>query len=76
MVSHTQAVSHVSKDVVGQHKRAPEERQAFKVPLLLPLYLNVEEFYEWAMLGSNQRPLPCEGESNSSLAFSTVHECA
>jgi hypothetical protein len=24
------------------------------------------------MLGSNQRPLPCEGESNSSLAFSTV----
>jgi hypothetical protein len=61
--SHTQAVSHVSKDVVGQRERAPEERQVFKVPFLLPLYLKVEEGYEWAMLGSNQRPLPCEGSA-------------
>jgi hypothetical protein len=26
-------------------------------------------FFEWAMLGSNQRPRPCEGSTAFSLAF-------
>jgi hypothetical protein len=42
MASRAQAVSHVSKDVVGQRERAPEERQVFEVPLLL-LYLKIED---------------------------------
>jgi hypothetical protein len=29
---------------------------------------------EWAMLGSNQRPLPCEGESARSPGFTPVHQ--
>jgi hypothetical protein len=28
--------------------------------LLLSLYLKSTRFFEWVMLGSNQRPLPCE----------------
>jgi hypothetical protein len=35
-------------------------------PGLLPtltFYLQNATFCEWAMLGSNQRPLPCEGSA-------------
>jgi hypothetical protein len=31
--------------------------------LCLAFYLQIEGFREWAMLGSNQRPLPCEGSA-------------
>ncbi len=24
-------------------------------------YLHLQDLFQWAMLGSNQRPLPCEG---------------
>ena len=27
------------------------------------IYLQKHNFSEWAMLGSNQRPLPCEGSA-------------
>src|SRR5215213_9201205 len=33
--------------------------------LSLAFYLQMPEKYRWAMLGSNQRPLPCEGEACS-----------
>jgi hypothetical protein len=42
MASRAQAVSHVSKDVVGRRERAPEEWQDFEVPLLL-VYLKMED---------------------------------
>ena len=29
----------------------------------LVFYLQNDTFHEWAMLGSNQRPLPCEGSA-------------
>ena len=45
--------------------------------LLLPstFYLQNEIFWEWAMLGSNQRPLPCEGRSRMSQLFAVVQKC-
>jgi hypothetical protein len=36
-------------------------------------YLENEKFWEWAMLGSNQRPLPCEG---SAIVFQRFLELA
>jgi hypothetical protein len=27
----------------------------------LKFYLQISDFFEWAMLGSNQRPPPCKG---------------
>src|SRR5215208_4865791 len=44
--------------------------------LLLPstFYLQNEIFWEWAMLGSNQRPLPCEGRSITMWLFATVQK--
>src|SRR5215213_10182711 len=44
--------------------------------LLLPstFYLQNEIFWEWAMLGSNQRPLPCEVRSIMSWLFATVQK--
>jgi hypothetical protein len=45
VASHAQAVSQVSsQDVVEQREPAPEERQVFEVPLLLPLCLKMEDF--------------------------------
>jgi hypothetical protein len=32
-------------------------------------------FSAWAMLGSNQRPLPCEGRSMTSWLFGGVQKC-
>ena len=52
-------------------------QEAGKRPLPPPLVYVVpakRHFYEWAMLGSNQRPLPCEGEALSSSLFATVQE--
>ena len=42
------------------YKRA--ERRG-KASLDLALHLQTVTFIEWAMLGSNQRPLPCEGSA-------------
>jgi hypothetical protein len=44
--------------------------------LLLPstFYLQNITFYEWAMLGSNQRPLPCEVRSITSWLFAAVQK--
>jgi hypothetical protein len=36
--------------------------------------LKMKDFYEWAMLGSNQRPLPCEGRSITLWLFATVQK--
>ena len=43
--------------------------------LLLPstFYLQNEIFWEWAMLGSNQRPLPCKG---GKILCRTFQQCA
>src|SRR5215211_7231614 len=51
---------------------APERVQ----DLLLPstFYLQNEISWEWAMLGSNQRPLPCEGRSITSWLFASVQK--
>jgi hypothetical protein len=38
------------------------------------VFLQMGTLSKWAMLGSNQRPLPCEGESSGSPAFSIVHK--
>jgi hypothetical protein len=38
--------------------------------------LKMKDFYEWAMLGSNQRPLPCEDEALGSHAFTYVQNTA
>ena len=40
-------------------------------PILMPLLAAflVLVVSEWAMLGSNQRPLPCEGSTTMSLLF-------
>jgi hypothetical protein len=37
-------------------------------------YLQRQYFSEWAMLGSNQRPLPCEGRSITSWLFAGVQK--
>ncbi len=37
-------------------------------------FLQNDAFSEWAMLVSNQRPLPCECESLVSLAFAVVRK--
>jgi hypothetical protein len=37
--------------------------------------LQTEKFRVWAMLGSNQRPLPCEGRSITPWLFATVQKC-
>jgi hypothetical protein len=44
--------------------------------VLLPstYYLQNEIFWEWAMLGSNQRPLPCEVRSLMSWLFTGVQK--
>ena len=44
--------------------------------LLLPstFFLQTAVFTKWAMLGSNQRPLPCEGRSITSWLFAGVHK--
>jgi hypothetical protein len=41
---HAQAVSQISKDVVEQRERVPEEEYVFAVSLLPPLYLKMEDF--------------------------------
>jgi hypothetical protein len=41
--------------------------------LIFMFYLQISIFFEWAMLGSDQRPLPCEGESTRSPGFTMVH---
>ncbi len=33
------------------------------LPLILAFFLGISTFSEWAMLGSNQRPLPCESSA-------------
>jgi len=42
--------------------------------ILLALHLQNSDFSEWAMLGSNQRPLPCESRSIRSWLFVTVQK--
>jgi hypothetical protein len=37
---------------------------------------HLQDLWEWAMLESNQRPLPCEGEASSSPAFIEGHKPA
>ncbi len=48
----------------GSIAASPVEQSLLAVPLLIfhPLkVLQMAAFSKWAMLGSNQRPLPCEG---------------
>ena len=40
----------------------------------LVFHLQNAIFLEWAMLGSNQRPLPCEGRSLCSQLFASVQK--
>ncbi len=42
--------------------------------LRFAFYLQNNAFSEWAMLGSNQRPLPCEGGSSCSPLFASVQK--
>jgi hypothetical protein len=42
----------------------------------LMFFLQNTAFDKWAMLGSNQRPLPCEVKSSGSQGFADVHEPA
>jgi len=44
------------------------------VPALLNVLPAKCYFLEWAMLGSNQRPLPCEGRSITSWWFAGVQK--
>jgi hypothetical protein len=36
-----------------------------RTSLVNTFFLQIRSFIEWAMLGSNQRPLPCESETCS-----------
>ena len=45
----------------GCRTKAPERVRNFLLPSAF--YLQNEVSLEWAMLGSNQRPLPCEGSA-------------
>src|SRR5215204_3436432 len=38
-------------------------------------YLQIDAFLGWAMLGSNQRPLPCEGSTLVCWKFVELAEC-
>jgi hypothetical protein len=39
------------------------------------IHLQIRKFREWAMLGSNQRPLPCEGSTIVCLEFLENAKC-
>ena len=49
-------------------------RSILRLILSAAFYLQNTEFREWAMLVSNQRPLPCECEGAASYAFAGVQE--
>jgi hypothetical protein len=42
--------------------------------LVLTFFLQKPTFLEWAMLGSNQRPLPCEFSTPFTLAYRSLRE--
>jgi hypothetical protein len=41
---------------------------------ILTFFLQTTTFSKWAMLGSNQRPLPCEGRILLSAGFAVVQK--
>ena len=53
-----QKLRHVAARLL--HKGPASDRSFY---LCFVFYLQNSTFSEWAMLGSNQRPLPCEGSA-------------
>jgi hypothetical protein len=53
------------------HNTPPNSRHTSRIHTF---FLQKGLFSEWAMLGSNQRPLPCEGRSIRSWSFMTVQK--
>jgi hypothetical protein len=51
-------------------------RHATRLSAKLAFLLQKVTFNKWAMLGSNQRPLPCEVKSDGSQRFADVHKPA
>ena len=49
--------------------RGPEKIQPLYC--VSPFFLHIAEFLEWAMLGSNQRPLRCEGSAPPKVTVGT-----
>ena len=49
---------------------------SFRLSLLVRKIPFLQEFYKWAMLGSNQRPPPCKGGRKGSQGFADVHKPA
>ena len=57
---------HSKRPGINRHPRKGKGSVGYSQdPNLLPSMLVVRRsiFLEWAMLGSNQRPLPCEGKA-------------
>jgi hypothetical protein len=52
---------------VAPHQQSWKEQRT-------PEYHILQVIPEWAMLGSNQRPLPCEGRSITSWLFTDVQK--
>src|ERR671914_346847 len=57
------------RERVAAHQQSWKEQRT-------PEYRNLQDFQKWAMLGSNQRPLPCEVRSDGSQRFADVHKPA
>ncbi len=73
---HKRRLSRVSRPFLTQVLLLVYKGMSFLWTVLCGLAFRLQNtaIFEWAMLGSNQRPLPCEGRSITPWSFATVQK--